>query len=84
MNSLLAISIVPRSSEKVWKHPMSFVICELTPELNMNLLWRGGVLMDEVVVDVKREVDSLAVATLAISFPLFSFLSFLPFLLSYS
>ena len=80
MNSPLAISIVPRSTEKVLKRPMSFVICELAPESNMNLLWRGGVLTDEVVVDVEEgEADSLAVATLAVSF--FSFLSFFPFLL---
>ena len=80
MNSPLAISIVPRSAEKVLKHPMSFVICELAPELNMNLLWRGEVLTDEVVVDVEEgEADSLAVVTLAVSF--FSFLSFFLFLL---
>ena len=38
--------------------------------------------MDKVVVDVEeREADSLAVATLAVSFSFFSFLSFFPFLL---
>ena len=78
MNSTLGISIVPRSSEKVLKRPMSFVIYELALESNMNLLWRGGVLMDEVVVDVEEgEADSLAVATLAVSFSFFpSCLSF--------
>ena len=82
MNSPLAISIVPRSSEKVLKRPMSFVICELAPESNMNLLWRGGVLTDEVVEDVEEgEADSLTVAILVVSFSFFSFLSFFPFLL---
>ena len=48
----------------------------------MNLLWRGGVLTDEVVEDVEEgEADSLVVATLAVSFSFFSFLSFFPFLL---
>ena len=61
---------------------MSFVICKLAPESNMNLLWRGGVLTDEVIVDMEEgEADSLAVATLAVSFSFFSFLSFFPFLL---
>ena len=46
----------------------------------MNLLWRGGVLTDEVLVDVEEgEADSLVVATLAVSFAFFSFLSFFPF-----
>ena len=64
---------------------MSFVICELAPESNMNLLWRGRVLTDEVVVDVEKgEADSQAVATLAVFFSFFSFLSFFPFLLFYS
>ena len=82
MNSPLAISIVPQSAENVLKHPMSFVICELASESNMNLLWRGEVLTDEVVVDVEEgEADSVAVATLAVSFSYFSFLSFFPFLL---
>ena len=77
MYSLLAISIVPRSFEKVLKHSISFVIYELIPELNMNLLWTRGVLMDEVVVDVEEgEADLLAVVTLAVSFCFFSFLSF--------
>ena len=85
MNSLLAIFIVPWSTENILKHPMLFVIYKVAPESNMNLLCKGGALTHEMVVDVEEgEADSLAVAILAVSFSFFSLLSFFSILLFYS